>query len=198
MAISAGFDDQQFYYQSGEARRPLLDATQLPKALTEAILRHLSALGADEEAMGASIILLGTMALDFAAAPQVLFLGTGGRTLLSHLAALLRMRFSAQARELRVVLAAGRPTAEERSVPESLILDSVDALPAPVAGYVVRAWKDVSDCGASCLLCRQDVAAAAEKAWKAGFPASCFSSIAACANSHDGLPAIQGCDVGLS
>lgn len=137
MAISAGFDDQQFYYQSGEARRPLLDATQLPKALTEAILRHLPSLGADEEAMGASIILLGTMALDFAAAPQVLFLGTGGRALLSHLAALLRMRFSAQARELRIVLAAGRPTAEERSVPESLILDSVDALPAPVAGYDV-------------------------------------------------------------
>lgn len=137
MTISAGFDDQQFYYQSGEARRPLLDATQLPKALTEAILRHLSALGADEEAMGASIILLSTMALDFAVAPQVLFLGTGGRALLSHLAALLRMRFSAQARELRVVLAAGRPTAEERSVPETFVLDSVDALPAPIAGYDV-------------------------------------------------------------
>ena len=137
MAISAGFDDQQFYYQSGEARRPLLDATQLPKALTEAILRHLSALGADEEAMGASLILLSTMALDFDGAPQVLFLGTGGRLLLSHLAALLRMRFSAKARELRIVLAAGRPTAEERGVPETFILDSVDALPAPVAGYDV-------------------------------------------------------------
>lgn len=137
MAFSAGFDGQQFYYQSGMTRKPLLDATKLPKELTEAILRHLPALGTDAEAMGESLILLSTMALTFEHVPQVLFVGTGGRSLFSHLASLLRMRFSAQAREWRMVLAAGRPTAREHSVPEALICDSVAALPALVAGYDV-------------------------------------------------------------
>lgn len=137
MAFSAGFDGKMFYYQSGTVREQLLDATSIPPSFTSALLRHLPSLGADEEAMGASIILLGTMALDFDYAPQVLFIGTGGRSLFSHLAALLRMKFSAQVRDMRLVLVAGHPSVEERMVPEALIVDSVDALPAPAGGYDV-------------------------------------------------------------
>lgn len=65
MAFSAGFDGKMFYYQSGTVREQLLDATSIPPSFTSALLRHLPSLGADEEAMGASIILLGTMALDY-------------------------------------------------------------------------------------------------------------------------------------
>lgn len=135
MNRSASFDGRRFYYQSGAVQTVLLDTQPLPQSFVERLLAHLQSLGNRPEAMGVSIGLILSLAdaLSRDHAPCVLCLGTGGRALSVHLAAILRQPFPGH--ELQIVLLTDEPSpAPEVSCMPGCHAD-LSSFPAPPSGY---------------------------------------------------------------
>ena len=138
---SAGFDGKTFYYQSGTERTTLLDPEKsaMTQEVQEALLRHLSALGGGEEAMGASLALFcclsrrSALSKGAGQAPEILFLGAGHQHLPAHLATLLRMMQPAAFSRI-VVASTDELSAGDAAVPELLHV-APKQIPLPAWGY---------------------------------------------------------------
>jgi len=153
-ARSLGFDGQTYYYQSGDTRSMLLDASAMPPLVRAALDRHLQSLGQSPEAMAEGLVMILALAGGSPArGGEILVLG-GSTYVPLKLTVLLRAALLAPRRDddtapraamadeqaameavrrLRVVVRGELPPAAR--MPEILALPKDAPLAAPEAGY---------------------------------------------------------------